>query len=84
MLGGKFAGGTGSVLAVTPAMVSITVVCPSAGLSKMKFVVVTTSAKPSLPKATPSGGSLNAKVWVALLSFRLITESAFEGVEGAV
>src|SRR5881296_3319901 len=43
MLGGKLAGGTGNVLAVTPAIVSTTIVCPFAGSNRMKFVVVTTT-----------------------------------------
>src|ERR1022692_5108181 len=62
IFGGKLAGGCGRVLATTPAMVDSSWVVPETGSSSRKSVAVTTKAKPSMPKATPSGGLPNAKV----------------------
>src|ERR1700730_3049273 len=83
ILGGKFLGATGKVWAVTFAIVSITVVSPLVGSNRMKLVVVTIRARPSLPNWTPSGGSPRANVCIALLLFRLMTVSALAGPEGA-
>jgi len=83
MSAGKLAGGTGSVLATTSARVSISSVVPDAGSSSRKSVEVAINARPSIPKATPSGALPRAKVCWPLV-VRSMTVTALAGEPGAV
>ena len=76
MVGGIAGTGCGRVVATRPEMVSSSSVVPSTGSNSRTSVVVATSARPSMPKATPRGGEPSAKVRLAL-EFRSITVKAF-------
>src|SRR5579872_2982906 len=80
---GKVPTGCGNVLAATPAMVDSSVVVPDTGSSNRKSVDVTTSAMPSMPKATPNGGLPNAKVCWLLLVRSMIVSALDDEAGGA-
>src|ERR1700730_1745986 len=83
IFGGKLAGGCGSVLATTPVMVSSSSVVPDTGSSSRKSVAVTTKARPSIPKATPSGALPKAKVCLPEVLRSITVTALFDEAGGA-
>src|SRR5271169_5136801 len=83
MLVGKLAAGWGSVLDDTPAMVLSSVVVPDTGSSNRKSVEVTTSASPSMPKATPRGGLAKPKVCWPLVVRSMMVSALDDDAGGA-
>src|SRR5579872_1147756 len=83
ILPGKLARGCGSVCAATCDRVWSVVTAPVVGSNSVKLVVVTTKARLSMPKATPSGALPRANVWMALFAVKSISDKTLLGDAGA-